>query len=120
MSISITSNKNYLKRDTSSGSTDMSAPATLQAWGGHMSTFVVAHNLGYIPLVRVYFDSANNGKIYPACGSRVSYVATGLSTGNDIICTYEVDETSLTIFLDAFSSQTGTRPVYWVIYRDQA
>lgn len=121
MNTLFTSNKNYLKRDTSTGYTDMAAPTVL-AYSGYIysSSYTVNHNLGYIPQVRVYFEnSASDGKVYPAGGRRLAYSYTGLNPlGADCLCLFEVSTTSLTIYLESNLIKTGTRRVYWVIYRD--
>ena len=113
-----TSAKNYLKRASSSGSANVAAPvAPLNAWFNYVSTYTVPHGLSYIPEVRVYFDPAADGKVYPACGNRFTQYGDGLNVG-DVICTWEIDATNLTIYLESASVKTGTRPVYWVIYLD--
>lgn len=116
-----TSSKNYLKRHPSSGSTSMAAPTVLNgATSLYENILTIKHNLGYVPMVRVYYEPFTNGRVYPATGSRVSTAGTGLNLG-DIICLWEVSETDLTITLasDGFSAvNTGSRNVYWVIYWD--
>lgn len=126
MSIAFTSNKNYLKRDTITGSTTVNAPSSVASYGFgaiKATTHTVDHNLGYIPQVRVYFEnSATDGKLYPAGGRRlgVDYVGLDPFAAGDLWCLYEVSSTGLTIYLecDSFFSPTGTRKLYWVIYKD--
>lgn len=116
------SNKNYLKRDTSTGNALMNAPTTL-AYSGYIysSSYTVNHNLGYIPQVRVYFEnSATDGKVFPAGGSRLAYSYIGLNPfSTDLLCLFEVTTTTLTIYLESNAIKTGTRRVYWVIYKDK-
>lgn len=116
-----TSSKNYLKRHPKSGSATISAPTTLNgATSMYENILKVPHDLGYIPMVRVYYEPFTNGRVYPATGSRLSGAGTGLQLG-DIICVWEVSETELEITLasDGFSpANTGSRAVYWVIYWD--
>jgi len=109
--------KDYLKRHPASGSTTVAAPSVQAAWFNYVTTYTVPHNLGYIPLVRVYYEPYSNGKIYPATGSRISGFGPGLSYG-DIICLWEIDNSNLTIYVESANSHTGTVPIYWVIYWD--
>lgn len=116
-----TSQKNYLKRHPSSGSTSMPAPSTLIAGYLYRSSITIPHNLGYIPKVRVYFEnSVSDGKVYPAGGRRLAGTYPGLPfTG--MYCLWEVTTTDLTIYLESSTAagpQTGNRTVYWVIYWD--
>lgn len=109
--------KNYMRRHSSTGSATVAAPATLVG-GLYRTTYTVTHSLGYVPQVRVYFEnSASDGKIYPAAGSRVSTVYPGLTLA-DCYCLWEVTSTTLTIYLEAFSSKVGNRVIYWVVYED--
>lgn len=109
--------KNYLKRASTSGSADVPAPTTLNAWFNYVSTYTVPHGLGYIPEVRVYYEPAADGRVWPASGDRFTGYGDGLSAG-DVLCTWEIDATNLTIYLESLSAKTSTRPVYWVIYLD--
>mgnify|MGYP003543912598 CR=1 FL=1 len=126
MSITFTSKKNYLKRDSATGSTVVSAPSSVAGYGGGFikaRTHTVSHGLGYIPQVRVYFENSDtDGRLYPAGGRRlgVDYVGLDPFGGGDLWCLYEVSDTTLTIYLecDSFFSPTGTRRLYWVIYKD--
>lgn len=113
--LSFDSRLNYLKRDTSTGNQTISGPNTLNAWLNYQSTKTVAHNLGYVPQVRVYYDPYNNGKLFKATGNRLS---GGSSYNNSMICVYEVNATNLIISLESFFNLGGSVPIYWVIYLD--
>lgn len=121
MSIQFTSNKNYLKRHPSSGQATVAAPSTLNgATFYYEKILTIPHNLGYVPMVRVYYEPFTDGAVWPSTGSRVSGSGTGLSPG-DIMCFWEVDENNLTISLESdsvYPVKTGSREVYWVIYWD--
>lgn len=117
MSFNFTTLKNYLKRDASTGSTVISAPATATGYGSFFTSHTVNHNLGYIPIVRVYYEPIDNGEIYPACGSRIAGTTTGLGA-NPTMCFYELTTTQLIIRLESNTSKTGTRSIYWIIYKD--
>lgn len=115
-----TSQKNYLKRQPISGNVDMPAPTTTAAWFNYSSNLTITHNLGYVPLVRVYYEpDASNGKVYPATGRRLAGIGPGLNFG-DVLCFYEVNETILRFYLESTSAKTGTRKVYYIIYLDQS
>lgn len=113
-----TSQKNYLKRHPSSGSTSLAAPSTLIGFTYYRSSITIPHNLGYVPRVRVYYEnSASDGKVYPAGGRRIGGTYLGLAF-NSIYCLWEATSTDLTIYLESAASKTGSRTVYWVIYWD--
>lgn len=121
MTLSLIGDKNYLKRNSSSGTALIAAPATAAPWVGataFYTPYTVTHNLGIIPKVRVYFEnSATDTKLYPAGGRRLSGLYPGLP-GNSIICLWEVTITTLTITLESNTAKTGNRNIYWVIYED--
>lgn len=113
-----TSQKNYLKRQPITGSADFLAPTSVGSWLNYVSTNTINHGLGYVPMVRVYYEpDASNGKVYPATGRRLAGLGPGLNYG-DVMCIWEVDENNLTIYLESVAAKTGTRKVYWVIYLD--
>jgi hypothetical protein len=117
--INFTSGKNLLKRDISTGSATILAPTAVGSWGTKVSSYVVNHNLGYIPIVRVYYTPVAGGAIYPASGDRFG---GGLGVpAPAIACMWEATTTTLTIYLEcqSFVSPTGSRNIYWVIYKDQ-
>lgn len=109
--------KNYMKRAPSSGSANVTAPSSLAVWGNYVTTYTVPHGLSYIPEVRVYYEPTADGRVWPASGNRFTQYGDGLNVG-DILCTWEIDSTNLTIYLESATTETGTIPVYWVIYLD--
>lgn len=113
------SSLNYLKRSTFCGS----ATVTLPAYGSAV-TYTVTHNLGYIPFFATYAELDEVDTIWS--GGKVSTY-----TDQDVIAGFSVDPpypkldswsdtTTLTIRLDNHTSPTatGTRVIYWVIYKD--
>ena len=113
-----TSNKNYLKRDPTSGSTEIPGPTAVAAWFNYATEYPIEHNLGYVPLVRVYYEPFKDGKIYQATGRRLSGLGPGLAYG-DTMCFFEITSTTLTISLErALAPDSDNYPIYWVIYRD--
>lgn len=117
MSFYFTTNKNLLKRDTSSGTATIDAPATASGYGTFVTSYTVNHNLGYIPLVRAYYEPVDNGEIYPVSGYRIGGTNIGIAV-NGVIAFMEISTTQLTIRLESNTSKTGTREIYWVIYKD--
>ena len=116
--VKIIGDKNYLKRSTVTGSYDMTAPSTLVG-GFYRSSYTYTHSLGYIPMVRVYYDPLDTGNIYPATGDRTTVTGIGLGS-NDIMLSWELTTTAITFYFDAGSTKTGERMIYWVIYKDIA
>jgi len=112
------SDKNVLKRHSSSNSAAISAPATASGLGDFYTNLTITHGLGYVPQVRVSFESsASDNKIYPAGGNRNGGTYWGLLI-NSVYCTFTVTATTLLISLFSNTTKTGTRNVYYVIYED--
>lgn len=110
--------KNVLKKDNISGSVSMAAPTALSAWFMRSNSTVIAHNLGYIPQVRVYYENSDSdGRVYPAGGRRNGGTYLGLPP-NSIICLWELTTSNLTIYLESNTVKTGNRTVYYDIYKD--
>lgn len=118
-----TSEKNYMKRATY-GSTNLAAPSVSE-YSGYLktTTYTVNHELGFIPLFRVYYQPFQDGIIWPAMGARLNRIIpnptnlTG-SFGPGLIA-WPPDENNLSIQLFyEDNTLTGTFPVYWVIYQD--
>lgn len=107
-------NKNYLKKSPLSGSTTLAAPTTATAWFTFRSTHTIDHNLGYVPLVRVYYEPYADGRLFPATGSTIYQPPHT----NSMSCIPEVSTTQLKIHLETFSSSSGNIPIYWIIYLD--
>lgn len=116
--LNFTTNKNYMKRFMS-GTEVIAAPSVVQPWFNYMNSTTIVHGLGYIPVVRIYYEPFNDGRIFPASGSRVSASGIGIPF-NDIVCLFEVTDNVVTVYLESASSETGTRPIYYVIYLDKA
>ena len=113
------SDKNVLKRHSSSGSQSVVAPSTGTGLGDFTTAVApITHGLGYIPQVRVYFESsATDNKIYPAGGNRNGGTYLGLGA-NSVYCTFTLTTTTLNISLFSNTTKTGVRNVYYVIYED--
>lgn len=113
--------KNTLKKDSSSGSSSVAAPATATPWVGGTDFYTpttISHNLGYIPQVRVYYENSDSdGKVYPAGGRRNGGTYPGLPF-NSIICLFDLSTTALTIYLESNTAKTGSRTIYYDIYKD--
>lgn len=127
--VGIWSGKNYLKHAVA-GSDTMGKPDTSDGGLGFFSTKTVVHNLGYIPLVRAYYDPDNDGKIFPTIG-QFSGSGVGLSTTSpffgvpafaDVVpfCFFVDEVTTTTVVLRTYStgSLSGTFPFYYRIYID--
>jgi hypothetical protein len=118
--INFWSGKNYMKRDVSSGTASLNAPATPMS-SNYITVYTITHNLGFIPFVRLYYQPFKDGAIYNAQGSRInSRVRKIDGTANyGPYCLGTVTSTTLRIELGYYTNAlTGTYPVYWVIYKD--
>lgn len=117
----LTSERNVLKRDSSSGNTRLAPPATLAYGGLYVTNYTVAHSLGYAPVFRYYLEPFGDGIIWPPLADRVTGYSTNplnLSDTGPAITAW-ADETNLYLQLFYYDpSLTATYPVYWVIYKD--
>lgn len=100
---------NYMKRDYSSGSDDVAVSGTQ----------TIGHNLGFIPFYEVHSEIDdvgiiwNNTKIDQYTGTSL----TGFTNDNPTLTTWTTDNT-LTISLSNNAGASGTRKIYYLIYKD--
>lgn len=120
--IFFTSAKNYMKQDASSGSANIAAPVT-SAYSGYIfvTNYIVNHNLGYVPMYRVYYEPFKDGVIWPVLGTRFDEEAfnpqnTAL-TGPGLFAYATSTQLNIQIYY-INNTLTGTYPIYWVIYKD--
>lgn len=122
--IFFTAKRNYMKRDASSISANLDAPVT-SAYSGslYVTNYTVTHNLGFVPVFRIYYEPFGDGVIWPAMGTRLSQNAINPrspgSTGPGLIASPTTTTLNLQLFYGT-NALTGTYPVYWVIYKDYA
>src|SRR6185436_11946489 len=114
--------KNILKH-AMSGSDTMSKPSTNDGFLGFFSTKTITHNLGYRPLVRIYYDPDSDGSIYPANGQGRVASTTNQSPLQTVVpfWLYVDDITTTTVVLRTYktSSLGGTFTFYYRIYKDE-
>jgi len=122
--IFLTSQRNAMKRDESSGSTNMAAPTT-SAYGGsiYVTNLTVPHNLGKVPVFRYYCEPFGDGVIWPPLTDRVTGQSTNplnvAQSGPGIAAWADSTNLYLQLFYGT-NALTATYPVYWVIYKDYA
>ena len=114
--ITLTSQKNYMKHFAFE-SASMAKPATLNADFNYESSFVVTHNLGYIPLVRAYYDQNASGVILPCTGQQGVQTAFG-PTVNFWFWVDNITTTTVTFKCEDFFSHSGVFTFYYKIYYD--
>lgn len=105
------SGANYMKRDSSTGST------TVTVGSGSHTTTTVTHNLGHIPHYDTYASLQSNGIYW---GRSILYVGmedASTSPNYPILSSWPTS-TDLTIRIDNFTGGTKTVTIYWVIYKD--
>lgn len=120
--INFWSGKNYMKRDSTTGSTSIGAPKTLSYGGAvYITQYTVTHNLGYVPFFSLFYEPFGDGVIWEALATRSQSSATNprntAQTGP--YCLGFASTTTLTIEI-GYSSNTlsANYPIYWVIYKD--
>lgn len=120
--IFLTSQRNALKRDPSSGTTNMAAPK-ISAYSGSLfvTNLVIAHNLGYPPIFRYYYEPFGDGIIWPSLSGRIDGNAANplnlAVSGPGIVAWVDNVNMYIQIFYSSAALNTPI-PVYWVIYRD--
>lgn len=117
--IFFTSARNYMKRDPSSGSTSMAAPAT-NVSGYYVTNLVITHNLGFLPVFKVGYEPFKDGIIWPPMGNRNGASITSPIDGTTRGPVLLVWPTATTLTIQLFytdNTLTGTYPVYWDIYK---
>lgn len=121
MSVGIWSGKNVLKHAFIDSDT-MNKPDTNDGFLGYFSTKTITHNLGYRPLVRVYYDPNANGTLFPTNGQGRADTAVKTPPLSAVVpfCLYVDDITTTTITLRTynFTQLAGTFTFYYRIYRD--
>lgn len=116
------SGKNYMKRDSSSGSTSIAAPATL-AFGGnvYVTQYTVTHNLGYVPFFKVFYEPFKDNVIWEPMASRnqgSAFNPRNTSTTGPYLLAWATTTTLIIELGYTNNTLTGTYPIYWVIYKD--
>lgn len=119
------SDKNYMKKDPSSGTGTMAGPSVSFYFGnGYKSNKTITHNLGYVPLFRVYYEPYLDNKVMEAFQDnnwalpetpnivRVTNVAPTCMVWADNTYLYiELNYTDATLAGNTYS-------VHWTIYKD--
>lgn len=121
--INFWSEKNYLKRDTSTGSQSIAAPVTPGLFGLYVTQLIIPHTLGIIPYHKIYYEPFQDGVIWEATASRLNptFINPRNTAQSGPYCISWPDNLSVTIELGYNANTlTGTYPIYYVIYRDYA
>jgi len=116
--VNFTSSKNYLKQLVAASET-MAKPATLDGTSGvYYTTKTITHNLGYVPLVRAWYDKDGNDTLYPTNGQY------GGQTSGDFTWAYYFFIDSITTTAVTFRAEANILPTagnftfYYRIYYD--
>lgn len=119
------STRNYMKKDPSSGTSVLQGPNTSKYFGNiYITQLVVSHNLGYVPLFRVYYEPYLDGKVMEAFQDNAWYLpeTPNIMRVNAIAptCMTWADENNLYIELNFIDNTLSANnyPVYWTIYKD--
>lgn len=119
--IFFTSNRNYMKKDPSSGTTSIAPPTTPSGFN-YVTNFTVTHNLGFVPMYKVSYEPFGDGVIWSplAVSGGGAQVTNPLNTATNGPGLYSwVNSTQLFIQLFYFSNTLpNSYPIYWSIYKD--
>jgi hypothetical protein len=94
----------------------MDKPATPSGFN-YVSSLTITHNLGYVPLVRAFYDPDSIGTIYPVNGQ------SGTQTAGPTSLPFwfyidDITSTQVIFKCEGFSLLSGTFPIYYRIYLD--
>lgn len=119
------SDRNFLKRDPSSGQQVMLGPNVSEYFGNlYTRTLVINHALGYVPFYRAFYEPFGDGKLMPATDDSDYYHSNPINTyggGEDgPTLSAKMDNVNLTLTLKYLNNSRAAQnfPVYWVIYKD--
>jgi len=119
------SDRNFLKRDPSSGSTIMLGPNVSEYFGNlYTRTLVINHALGYVPFYRVFYEPFGDGKLMVPIMDTDWAISNPINTfggtpdGPCLLAQADEVNLTLTLMLDNGSRAAQQFPVYWVIYKD--
>lgn len=119
------STRNYMKKHSSSGTSSMAGPSVDFWFGsGFKSTLTIPHNLGYVPLFRVYYEPYRDGRVMEAFQDNAWY----LPESPNQVRTSEIaptmlawaDRTNLYVVLYFVNTSLSgfNYPIYHTIYKD--
>lgn len=121
------SRKNYLKQYDAQW-VRMDKPNLTDSYlSKYYSTYTVTHNLGYLPLVRAWYDPDNSGSRFPLNGQQYAdvsnfYSVPGLGNFADFqFFVSEITETTVTFRAERYTADgtlSGTFPFFYKIYAD--
>jgi hypothetical protein len=121
--VGLWSGKNYLKH-AFVGTETMNKPNTSDGGIGFFSTKVVVHNLGYVPLVKAFYDPDSSGALFPTIG-QFSGATAGANWSSPLrfvapfmLFTDEITATQVTFRTYGEISLGGTFSFYYRIYVD--
>lgn len=127
MSTYFDSRKNYLKQFMQ-GEVVIDKPATNDGtFFEYYTEHTINHNLGYVPLVRAWYDPENDGIKYPASGQKGVQISlwytyfTAILQTDFIFCINEVTDTTVTFRAlrnVGDGAMTGTFSFWYKIYLD--
>lgn len=118
--INFWSGKNYMKRDSSTGVSNLAAPVTAN-FGIFTTQSIITHNLGIVPFFELYYEGFKDNVVWTTLGSRTS--GNAINPANTAqagpYCLGFADTTTLTLEIGySNNTLTGTYPVYYIIYKD--
>lgn len=120
------SDRNFMKRDPSSGMTVMKGPNVSQYFGNlYIRELLIHHGLGYIPFFRVYYEPYQDGVLYPVVQDGTYNLKPVINSFTDFTETAptlsaEADNGDLKLTLHfPFNTLAALDfPVYYIIYKD--
>lgn len=120
------SDRNFMKRDDSSGTDIMLGPNSSFYFGnGYIREYVINHNLGYVPFFRAFYEPYGDGHLYPVVQDSSWHLKPVINSFTDFTETAptiaaEADEVNLTLtlYFTDNSKAAVEYPIYWVIYKD--
>lgn len=124
MARQVTSDKNYMKRHPASGYGTMKGPDTAQLFSYYTRLLTIPHNLGYVPMVRVFYEPFRDDVLYEAVHDGQYYLSNppntygGTEDGPTLMIYADETNLYLKMFFSFNTLANVDIPIYWVIYGD--
>ena len=119
------STRNYMKRHESSGTYLLAGPNTARFFSSYFTSEVaIPHNLGYVPLFRMYYEPFQNGELFEAFQDTQYYFTNPINTyggsesGPTLLAWADEYNVYARLYFPFNTLNASTFPIHAVIYQD--
>lgn len=124
MARQVTSDKNYMKRHPASGSSTMLGPNVARTFSYYTRDLVIPHNIGRVPMVRVFYEPFRDGKLHEGIQDGQYYLSNPVNTyggtedGPTLLISVDENNLYIRMFFTQNTLAAVSFPIHWVIYWD--